>query len=290
MMVAFASLSLGYTFRIVRWGFLLRLEKRDLSWKVFPAPFLGAIALNNLLPLRAGDIVRSFVFPRAMGVTKTASFVSLIAERAFDIVALTALLAVGLVASDSVQMPQMLLDLTWIAFLSAACVLVVGLIWASQLSGLIKSMAQSLEPSYLSRFLADTARFLDSFSRLSSTVSVVTVTLLTSFVWFSEAGAFFFIMMAAKLPASLPLAMLVTAIATLSTLIPSTPGYFGPFHLATLTTLVAAGFGEGAAGSYALMMHLCLWVPTSIVGMLMICLNPLLFSRSARNAQPAIDI
>jgi uncharacterized membrane protein YbhN (UPF0104 family) len=77
------------------------------------------------------------------------------------------------------------------------------------------------------------------------------------------------------------------AITTLSTLVPSSPGYVGPFHLAAFTAVSMLGGSDAQAASFAVLVHLALWIPTSLVGALAIWSRPQLF-RAAR-AKPAAN-
>ena len=45
---------------------LLKTFKKDLLFKECIIPYLASIALNNCLPLRAGDVIRAFFFPKKM--------------------------------------------------------------------------------------------------------------------------------------------------------------------------------------------------------------------------------
>ena len=60
------SLAAGYALRIVRWSMMLKAAGADASFGNCAAPFLGSIALNNVLPLRLGDVVRAL---NALGAT-----------------------------------------------------------------------------------------------------------------------------------------------------------------------------------------------------------------------------
>ncbi|HKN86895.1 MAG TPA: lysylphosphatidylglycerol synthase domain-containing protein, partial [Nitrospiraceae bacterium] len=54
---------------------------------------------------------------------------------------------------------------------------------------------------------------------------------------------------------------------TLGTLLPSTPGYVGTFDYLTMVGFLAYGFSQSAAAACALLVHVVLWVPQTIVGM-----------------------
>src|SRR3569623_1824528 len=83
-----ASLSIGYALRICRWSILLQASGAATQWRSCSAPFLGSIALNNVLPLRIGDVVRALVFPAALGIRRTTAPSSEIKERKNDLLTL----------------------------------------------------------------------------------------------------------------------------------------------------------------------------------------------------------
>jgi uncharacterized membrane protein YbhN (UPF0104 family) len=58
------------------------------------------------------------------------------------------------------------------------------------------------------------------------------------------------------------------ATGTLATLIPSSPGYVGTFDYFAALGLTAYGAGRDAAGAFALLVHLALWLPPTVVGAL----------------------
>jgi len=60
--------------------------------------------------------------------------------------------------------------------------------------------------------------------------------------------------------ANVALAVTIMAIATLSTLIPSSPGYVGPFHLAAFFAIKILGGSAEQATSFAVLAHLSVWL------------------------------
>jgi hypothetical protein len=69
---------------------------------------------------------------------------------------------------------------------------------------------------------------------------------------------------AAMTPAA---ALLTTAIANLATLVPSGPGYVGTFEAGVLLAANGAlGISRGLALSYAVLLHVLLWLPVTIWG------------------------
>jgi hypothetical protein len=93
--------SLTFPMRLVRWRLLLRSEEGA----PLPAgPLWHAVAIgfmaNNLLPFRAGELVRTFAATKLSGARFTAAMSSIAVERVFDGLACVGLLGVGLLTSD----------------------------------------------------------------------------------------------------------------------------------------------------------------------------------------------
>jgi uncharacterized membrane protein YbhN (UPF0104 family) len=69
------------------------------------------------------------------------------------------------------------------------------------------------------------------------------------------------------------------AAATLSTLLPGTPGYVGTFDWFATLGFVAYGVDRSAAAAAAVLVHLLLWVPVTLTGLA-------LLGRRGRRPQP----
>jgi hypothetical protein len=119
----------------------------------------------------------------------------------------------------------------------------------------------------------------DAMSRPRLLLSILAISML---VWEGEAGLFYFVLQGAGVGGSPLVALLVMAVATLSTLVPSSPGYVGTFHVAAFTAISLVGGTAAQAGSYAVIVHLALWAPTTLAGGLAIWTRPELF-RVARS-------
>lgn len=279
------SLGLGYAVRIFRWSVMLSATGNAVGFKNCAAPFLGAIALNNVLPLRLGDVIRALVFPSAMGVTKTAATTSLVVERLIDLVTLLACLALGILAIQTIAIPPALRQTAIALALLGGIGLAIGFFFSDSFANIFNSLGSGKEGGRgspkLQQIFRTVAGLFESFDVMSRPKVLGLMLVLSMLVWAGESGLFYFALLGLGLDASPLMALLVMAIATLSTLAPSSPGYVGPFHLAAFTAVTLIGGTPAQAGSYAVIVHLALWLPTTIVGALAIWSRPALF-KSAR--------
>ena len=63
----------GYVCRVARWRLMLSKENPDLLLRACLGPFFASVAMNNVLPLRAGDVLRAFGFNKALKVGASTS-------------------------------------------------------------------------------------------------------------------------------------------------------------------------------------------------------------------------
>ncbi|CAJ93968.1 Flippase-like domain-containing protein [Cupriavidus necator] len=289
-----ASLSLGYGLRILRWSLMLRAAGADAKWRNCATPFLGSIALNNVLPLRLGDLIRAFVFPNAMGISKTTAASSLLMERLIDLMTLLGCLAIGLVASQGTRLPGMLAESVVGIAIGGGVILIAGFLFSGRLANLCQKFAQgnaaSRPSASFSRALLILASLLRSFEAMSRPRVLLTVVAVSMLVWAGESGLFYFVLRGFGFDANPALAVVVMAIATLSTLVPSSPGYIGPFHLAAFTAVSLLGGTSAQAGSYAVLVHLALWLPTTLAGAVAIWMRPSLFRAIRSGPNPELKI
>jgi uncharacterized protein (TIRG00374 family) len=263
-----AALTADLTARIARWWLMLRAVEPGLSFRACVRPFLGSLALNNTVPLRAGDVVRVFGFRRALRAPAAHLAGTLMLERMLDLLVLLAILFAGLLGTSHVFPP---------AFTIAAAA--AGLVTLSAL------VALTVFPQAITRALqALVARVFRGRSwvpAVSRTVAQVTSALallrapgraagllsLSLLAWLLEGAVFACVAWSLDLPVPWLAPWLALGAATLATLLPSSPGYVGTFDYFAALGLAAYGAPAAGATAFALLTHLMLWLPVTAAGL-----------------------
>src|SRR5690349_9452190 len=80
---ALAAYFLGVAVRSIRWHYLLRSVQDIAPRRLFPVVTIGFMA-NNVLPFRAGEVVRSYALSARYGVRKSSALATIAIERVFD--------------------------------------------------------------------------------------------------------------------------------------------------------------------------------------------------------------
>ncbi|MCO6387501.1 lysylphosphatidylglycerol synthase transmembrane domain-containing protein [Aliihoeflea sp. 40Bstr573] len=285
VLLALVGLSFGYAMRIIRWAVMLRATETAVRTGDCAAPFLGSIALNNVLPLRAGDIVRGTVFPAAIGVPRTTAISSIVMERLLDLLTLVLFLTVGTSVLRGARLPDWLVEGTIVlAIIGAISLLAIFLFSGAIARMLLGQAGRRPEGDIVGKGLRVAAEFLDGFRHMSAPRALGAVFALSILVWLGESAAFYFVMAGFGIEQPPIAALLVMAFVTLSTLVPSSPGYVGPFHLAAFSVMILLGVSEEVATSFAVLSHLMVWVPTTVAGGIAMLARPEIF-RTARSVQ-----
>jgi len=275
------ALAFDYTIRIVRWAVMLRAGGAAISATRCAAPFLGSITLNNVLPFRAGDVIRALVFPAALGVSRLTATASLLFERLVDMLTLLACLGVGVLASSSASIPEWLQrSVVVLAVIGCTMLFLIAVFGDHAVKVLAYIEARMASRSArLAKVIVTVSGLIGSIGAMSRVSVLLLITALSACIWVGETGLFWAILHGLNIDVDFPGALTIMAVTTLSTLVPSSPGYVGPFHFAAYSMAVMFGSSASAAASFAVLSHLALWIPTTVAGGLAILLNPSLFQR-----------
>jgi len=257
----------GYLLRVVRWWWMLRSFEPRLRLAHCVTPFVGSIALNNVLPLRAGDAVRAFGFRRQLGLAPATVLGTVVVERLLDLAMLLVLFFVGLSLASTDLLPAgMASAARWLG-IGAAFVLIALPFAGPTLARRLAPVPGAQAPSGLQAARAGAAALLESFALLRSLSCTALLVPLTVLIWTLEGAVFAAI--AADLAQGAPpaAAWFAMATGTLATLLPSTPGYVGTFDYFAMLGLMAFAVGRGAATAFSLTVHAVLWLPVTAVGL-----------------------
>jgi uncharacterized protein (TIRG00374 family) len=267
LILALIALAADMGARITRWWLMLRTFEPGLSVSSCVRPFLSSLALNNTVPLRAGDVMRVFGFRRTLGTPTAHVAGTLVLERLLDLLVLLAILFVCLFGTAGV-FPR--------PFLVGA-----GLAGGAALGGLaVLTLFPATVTGSLQRVVARVFRGRKSAPALARAVGQLTEGVgllryprqaarllgLTILAWLLEGAVFACVIWSLHIDVDSAAAGLSLGAGTLATLLPSSPGYVGTFDYFAALGLTAYGASLGAATAFALLVHLVLWVPVTVLG------------------------
>ncbi|MBM0106511.1 flippase-like domain-containing protein [Steroidobacter sp. S1-65] len=265
--VALVAYAAGYAVRIERWRQMLAYENPRLRWMACAGPFFAGYAANNLLPLRAGDVIRAFAFRRDLGATPGATVATLIIERLLDLLALLCLFGLALIYFGRSASPLLGGGVFTILLASILTILIlkfpdVTFRLALSCAGLLRRISPKLGERVESEIHVGFAAVRKILSRQSS----LRLLSLTTIIWAIEFLIFWFVALAIPMLSHPISSLLALPVGTLATLIPSTPGFVGTFEYPIVVAMTSTGNSAAAATAYALVVHAILAVPSVLLG------------------------
>lgn len=264
----------GVWARAWRWHYLLKPIKKVPTRVMFPITCIGYMG-NNIYPARAGEVLRAVVLKRKEGVPISASLATIIVERVFDAVVMLAFVFVNLpefakVASFDSGFVGDIQDIAFIGMGVFLGVLVIFLL-AAMFPVFTEKVCLWLINHCLPKKIREktsgiTIKFLEGLASLRSPGNIFMVFMTSVIIWLLETVKYWFVMHAFNFTVSFFALMLLNGIANLVTIIPAAPGYIGTWEAVTKAVLVAYGVAGGEALGYAIVLHVALWLPITLLG------------------------
>lgn len=304
VLLSAAVLFLEFPLRALRWTVLLTPIQRDMRGgqggsplsvgRLFSVTTIGFMA-NNLLPARAGELVRPYLAARDAGLPFESVLVTCVLERGFDVLGLGIVAAVTLLllpGSGAAGMDSALLaELTrWATALGVAALLGLTVLCVVAVKGevfrpLVERVASVL-PGPLSRFaLRLYDGVLEGLASLEVGWRPAAAVGLTVTIWFNGALAIWILMHAFQLGLPFAAACFLSLTIALAVVLPQAPGFLGVFQVATQATLMAWGVAVAAAQGFAIAFWLVSFLPVSLAGLMALWARGLSLRRLAGSSQ-----
>ena len=241
--------------RAERWHRILAhaglAARRHDSYALTTVGYMG----NNVLPARAGELLRVVLMAPRAGGRKRDVLATIVAERLLDVVALGlvfALLVAAVVRRAEVPAEGLVL----FAALAGAALLAGALLARSPLA----ERASGARARDLLRTLSGPARGLLTHRGLG-------LLGLSVAIWTLEAIVYWAVAVAVDLDVGPLHSLYVVALTNLFALVPAAPGYVGTFDAGVIFGVEAAGVGGAAALGYLLLLRFVLFVPITVCGL-----------------------
>jgi len=264
-----------YFFRAFRWGALLKPLSAARFSDLFAATTIGFSAV--FLLGRAGEVVRPVALSmRDPRVRPSASLVTILVERIYDMTAVALMFAINLIWFKPPSTLGVSFDRVRIAGLVLFGATIVGiafLTWFRSKSELVIRLVEGLFarlrfiPQRLTKLvlgilqqLAQALRVLVNLTELFETIGW------TALLWFAIASANLLVMRAFHLHVGFPETIFVLGWALVGSLVPTPGGAAGAFHAATAAGLLFLGVHKETAAALSIVMHLVDFGPAVLFG------------------------
>jgi len=246
--------------RAERWHRILHLigvdaRRRD-CYGLTTVGYMG----NNVLPARAGEALRVVLLDQRTGAGKRTLLGTIVAERILDVIVLSLILVVavyGVLDGDVLPTDSPLL-------IAGAVIAILAL--AAGAFSFLRSRG-GMER------LRDFARPLAGAPRAMAGKAGLPLLAGTAVLWLIEGAVYLAVARAVELDISTTGAMYLVALTNFVAAIPAAPGSIGTFDAAVAFGTRALGGAGSAVTSYLLLLRFVLYVPITVVGLLVMLLR-----------------
>jgi uncharacterized protein (TIRG00374 family) len=281
-----------FPLRLLRWRLLLRREDGGpFAWLPLWHAIAMGFAANNLLPFRAGEVVRTVAASRLTGARLTTSLASVAVERVFDALTVVGLLALalllpGMPAGLTVAGVPVQRVTTMAGLVAATGLVIAGLVVAFPLAA--EKVARAVVPSdrVALRLIELIEGVRQGLSVLRSPARFAGVAAWSVVLWLVNALSFYLAFQAFELPVNFAGALVLQGVLAFGIAVPSAPGYVGPFEAAITAVLAIYGIGASQAIAYAVGYHLTTFIPITLLGVWSATRTGLGFRLATRNEGP----
>ena len=282
--------TLTFPIRLVRWRLLLRSE----TGAPLPAmPLWHAVAIgfmaNNILPFRAGELVRTFAATKLSGARFSAVISSIAVERVFDGLACVGLLGVGLLTSD-LPAGVMVGGISLASAAQVAGILSIGALAAAGTVVAFPAAAENVIQGALpagrttDRLISILEGLRHGLASLRSPALLTQVSLWSLAHWLVNALGFYVSFAAFDIPVGFGGALLLQGVLVIGISVQLTPGFVGQFEAAIVAALALYAIPNQVASSYAIAYHGTTFIPITLAGAWSLARTPVALSdlRGAR--------
>jgi glycosyltransferase 2 family protein len=213
---------------------------------------------NNVLPARAGEALRVMLLSPRCDASKRTLISSIVAERVLDVIALLTIFVItvyGVLSTSEVLPTDRPLLVTGIGILLVLAA--AAAIWVLRRHHVFERVRDWLRP------LADSPRAL---------VSRWGIVLLagTFLLWTIEATVYWTVARAVEMDISISGALYLVALTNFVAALPAAPGSLGTFDAAIAWGADRLGAAGSVAVSYVILIRFVLYVPITIVGLVVL--------------------
>ncbi len=247
---------------------------------------------NNLIPIRIGEIVRSYYLSMRESISPVSAFGTIAVERAFDVMVLLffftcaalALPISGVLSQVAGKVPGGIPVILIVAVLPI--VVVTGIlalaVFAPKSLGtsVMEVLARPFPVSIRDRIARVFVELVEGLTVIRNPTGLLKLAFLSLPVWLLEATMYYLISLGFDFGSNfdnlwevIAVVLVFTAAANLAGVFPSSAGSWGPFDFFGAAALVALGVESGLAAAYAITVHVALWLPVTSLGALLLVLD-----------------
>lgn len=263
---------LGFVIRGLRWHFML-LPIKHVDIRVATEGVVVGYMANNILPARAGELVRAIFIGIKESISKTSALGTILIERVFDGLVIVGILIFCLLLKPVTVnhgIVNLNIVIACILFGIAGSVVLLGAKHRSWIEFYIEKFIKYLPEKFSKKSQKIIENFLNSLSFLKTNKNLFIILILSVIIWCIEGLVFWIGFIAFRFSGNLIMAYFTLAFVNLWMILPSAPGGIGIFQAGTMLAFSLFGLIPEIALSYSIVVHSVMIIPITVIGLFII--------------------
>lgn len=235
---------LSYLVRSIRWEYILAPLKKIKPFKSFFFLIFGFF-MNNILPLRLGEIVRALVAGEKLQISRSGVFATVIVERLMDVIIF--IICFFLIAVF-VEIPF------WLKKSFLLCALIFGIMFivlffmSRQEEKFLNLILKIKLPLKISNFITKLfIKFASGLKFFQNTKLIFYVFITSVIVWYIEAWAYKMLFMSFGVDVSIVQCLFVIVVTGIGAILPTAPAFVGAIEFMGIVALGVFGIEKSVA-------------------------------------------
>lgn len=255
----------SYMVRGFRWQFLFPAQAKPGWGALFSAMMIGYLA-NNVMPARAGELIRAYVLGKREQISKSMVFATVLVERLTDLLVILLLL---IFVVWIFPFPSWLINggilLGIIGGVAFICLIALNL-FGERLITWGKSTFDFLPATFVERIESLALNITSGAAILHRAKNLFPFLACTIVIWFIEVLFIWSLAHSFNLPLPPHGALFVMLMIGIGSMVPSTPGNIGTFEFFASSALALMMISGSAALCFVLVLHSFIFLGSSLIG------------------------
>jgi hypothetical protein len=255
----------GHVVRGMRCRLLVR---REANLRLVTASNIVVVgyAANNVFPARLGELVRAGMLAERTGIPVAQSLMVTFIERVLDGLAILLLLVIGTTQGQAPEWTHQLVRVALLVFGGACGVMMLAVSSPGLVLSGASRLGNKLGTKWHDRLVGLATSITNAGACLRDPADAILIVVYSVVVWVLETGLFVAILPMFGIAPSFTAGAVAMSVTNLGLLVPSSPGFVGPFHFFCSRALMTKGIDEPTALAYAAVVHLAFYIPVTLWG------------------------
>lgn len=275
---------ISYSLRAIRWHYLILPHKVAKPRNLLSATII-CYMVNNLLPARLGEFARAVVFARKESMETSTVFATLVIDRLFDgfsvlLILLYTFFTVKLPPGmESLQQGLLTGGYVTLSLYIAVIVFLVLLKKSTEKTiSFVDAVLKPLPWGLSGKVIPLINSFITGIKLPARRRHLIALTISCIFIWGTAAWPIDLVLQAFDIHLPFTASLFILVFLVFAVMVPSSPGYIGTYHAASMYGLMAFSLPKEQALSVAIVLHAVAFFPVIIYGFFFIWRDRISFS------------